>query len=101
MRKAYKSHYDWLEDHLQKFFEQAGAKWENNGIIVAHGDKCSSYQTGWEAVGIPFEHGVAIYLLSYISPFNTEVRDTPNGWVPPNRWVVDNYSRFKPLLPAP
>jgi len=39
------SHYAWLENHLQHFFDQvlpthyAGV----SGLIVAHGDKCEQY----------------------------------------------------------
>jgi len=95
------NHYDYLDEHLPAFFEAVGVAWEGNGgIIVAHGDKCSSYKDGWEEAGIPFPHGAAIYLLSYCHPYSLEVRDTPDGeWVPPKDWVKANYDRFKAHLP--
>jgi hypothetical protein len=78
-----------------------GDKWDiNAGIIVAHGDKCYSYQDIWDKYGIPFEHGVAVYLLTYMRPWGLESRDTEDGWKPPHEWVIENYDRFKEFLPA-
>lgn len=94
------SHYNYLEENLQKFFEANGVNWQyNKGIIVAHGDKCESYKQKWLSADIPFPQGVAIYLIAYNAPFSAEVRDTKNGWVDPGQWVVDNASRFLPTLP--
>lgn len=92
-----KSHYDWLDENLSTFFEKLNLK--VCGDILAHGDKCYCYRTTWEQVGIPFPHGVAIYLLTYRNPFSSTVRDTINGWVKPDQWVIDNYEKFKPFLP--
>jgi hypothetical protein len=87
------SHYKWLDVNLKQFFANVGIDMErgNGGIISAHGDKGYSYRDEWERAGIPFEHGMAIFLLSYITPFANEVRDTPGGWVPPVKWVLANY----------
>lgn len=94
------SHYDYLRDHLPTFFDQLDVGWEGNeGIIVAHGDKCYGYRERWADVGITFDHGTAIYLLSYVSPYAREVRDTSDGWVDPGQWVIDNYDRFMTALP--
>lgn len=78
-----------------------GLEWEyNRGIIVAHGDKCYGYRDIWNAEGIPFAHGVAMYLLTYCYPFDHEVRQTEErGWVDPYKWVIENYPRYKDLLP--
>jgi len=94
------SHYAWLENHLQQFFDQvlpthyAGV----SGLIVAHGDKCEQYKVEWARQGIPFNHGVALYLLTRVAPYCDQVRDTPTGWVAPAAWVVANYDRFRSLL---
>ena len=95
------SHYDYLDEHLPAFFEAVGVAWEGNaGIVLAHGDKCYTYHYEWEEAGIPFAHGLAIYLLSYCYPYSQEVRETPDGgWVPPKDWVRANYDRFKAHLP--
>lgn len=94
------NHYDYLEAHLPEFFRAIGLGWEANaGIISAHGDKAYSYRYTWEELGIPFAHGVALYLLTYCYPFDLEVRQTEGGWVAPKDWVVDNYERFKYHLP--
>ena len=78
------SHYTWLDEHLPLIFEKAGLNFDiNAGIISCQGDKCYSYRSRWEEAGIPFEYGVAIYLMSYLRPYSQEVRDTKNGWVDP------------------
>ncbi len=95
------SHYDYLDRHLGAFFERVGLPAVRaRGMGVAHGDKCYGYREGWDRAGIPFAHGVSIYLLSYVWPFTQEVRETPTGWVAPQCWVLSNYDRFKGLLPA-
>ncbi len=96
----YANHYTYLDEHLPAFFEALDVSWvDHAGIVVSHGDKCYQYRSGWEKAGIPFTHGAAIYLLSYVYPYSAEVRDTLEGWVPPKDWVVANYDRFKKYLP--
>jgi hypothetical protein len=91
------NHYDWLEKHLPAFFAKLEIPYPR-GIIVAHGDKCSSYKAQFERAGIPFEKGVALYLLTYCSPFSKESRETANGWVAPVDWIIANKDRFLPLM---
>lgn len=95
------NHYNWLELYLRQFFKAAGLRdGEEVGMASAHGDKCYGYRTEWAAAGIPFPHGVAIYLLTYTSGYASEVRNTQsNGWVAPKDWVVSNYLRFQGMLP--
>ena len=96
-----RNHYTWLTHHLPEFFANVGLPPAAVcGVITAHGDKCYSYRPAWEKYGIPFEHAVAIYLLSYYHPWSLTVRETDNGWVAPYQWVCDRYQLFKPLLPA-
>lgn len=92
------SHYDWLEENFQVFLNRLGAE-ASNGLIIAHGDKCYQYRDDWAAKGIPFPHGVAMYLLLSMNPYCKEVRQTINGWVDPRHWVINNYDRFKEHLP--
>jgi len=92
------NHYKWLEQNLQSFFTAIGIDC-SNGIIISHGDKCYSYEHKWNDAGIPFEHGVAIFLLSYLSPYNKEVRETSNGWVKPDDWVIAKYPEMRRFLP--
>lgn len=93
------SHYDWLDENLESFFEKAGiGNQYHPSVIGAHGDKCYGYKFQWEKAGIPFEHGVAIYLLTYFNPYSEETRETENGWVDVSKWVVENYERFKPFF---
>lgn len=101
VRKIPRSHYDYLDEHLESFFKAVGLNWDTygRGIIVVHGDKCSGYRYLWEEAGIPFPHGVALYLLTHCYPFDLEVRQTAWGWVSPQQWVLDNYQRFREHLP--
>ena len=95
----FENHYIWLEKHLPKFLEKLGIDFNHcPGIIKAHGDKCYSYRYLWKGNNIPFSHGVALYLLTYLPPYSAEVRETNKGWVAPNQWVIDNYQEFLPLL---
>jgi len=98
--KPFRSHYDWLEANLPEFASNLGIDPSRlTGCIVAHGDKCYSYRDGWAKAGIPFEHGVALYFLTYLNPWHSECHETPVGWVAPNLWVKENYSRFVKQLP--
>ena len=97
------SHYDWLDENLTTFLQNLGmskdeAEW-NRGLISAHGDKCYTYREQWQKAGLAFEHGVAIYLLTYLQPWSKEIRETENGWVAPVDWVMENKDRFLKYLP--
>lgn len=101
------NHYDYLEQHFEAFYFKLceaekllhSIEAVNRGIIVAHGDKCYQYKAEWERGGLAFEHGTAIYLLTYIWPWSSEVRETATGWVAPATWVLQNAERFRPYLP--
>ncbi len=96
-----KSHYDWLGEHLTTFLTNLNFPYpdQRTSWISAHGDKCYNYKQRWKEHGVPFDHGVAIYLLSYHRPYSVEVRETENGWVDPVTWVINNYDRFNKFLP--
>lgn len=96
------NHYDWLREYLWDFLEAVDVNVDFcGGIISAHGDKCYGYKHQWAEAGIPFEHGVAIYLLTFVAPYGHEVRQRDDGWVNAADWVVDNYDRFKDHLAKP
>lgn len=98
------SHYQDLEKYGPKFFQSLGLKIYGSefdlsairSLNSAEGDKCYGYRSDWEAAGIPFWHGVAIYYLTKMKPYSDECRDVRDlGWVPPGEWVKKNYERFK------
>lgn len=106
----YINHYSWLEKHLPTIFDipelEIPGGWNANaGIITAHGDKAYGYRDEWEKYSIPFTHGVALYLMTYVQPFSRECREVPvqgtddTEWVPPEKWVIRNYYRFAKHLP--
>ena len=65
------SHYKWLDQNFPKFCAKIGVDFERRcpGIVTCHGDKCYGYESYWKEHGISFEHGVAIFLLSYLRPW--------------------------------
>lgn len=93
------NHYDYLEENFEKFLTILGYPTlfqENAGVIVSHGDKCYGYRGAWEEAGIPFHHGVALYLLTYLRPWSEEVRDIFNPFcMPAKDWVVREYEVFR------
>jgi len=101
-KMRYQNHYDYLDKNLKEFFKKCGlSNFDQScykGIISAHGDKAYGYRDIFEKNGINFYHGVAIYLLTYCNPYAKEVRDTKDGWVPVEDWIVKNKDKFLPLL---
>ncbi len=97
------NHYTWLRENLTTFLKNLNFPYpdQRDGWISAHGDKCYGYRNKWEEHRIPFEHGVAIYLLTYHRPYSTEVRETKEGWINPDTWIINNYQRFREYLPEP
>jgi len=96
----YKNHYDYLEKHLPTIFKTVGINWDwNGGIIGAHGDKGYCYKNKWEKAGIDFCHGMVLYLMTYCQPYSDDVRQTKEGFKDPSEWVIENYNKFKNILP--
>lgn len=96
------SHYKWLRLHLKDFMVKCNIREDLiyvDGILSSSGDKCYGFEKMWRDNGIPFCHGIAIYLLTIFKPYSKECRNTDNGWVDPEKWVIDNYNHFKPFLP--
>ena len=94
------SHYEWLEKNLETIFDNLSLDYSHHcGIIRYHGDKAYSYRDMWKKEGIHFFHGMAMYLLSYVLPFSNECRQTKQGWVPVETWVIDKYKQFKKHFP--
>lgn len=90
------SHYDYLELVLNNFWKHVFGKslrdtW-NAGIIGAHGDKGYGYKRNWEKAGVPFNHGMLLFLLTYTS----ELGDTPKH--ESCQWVINNYQKYLPMI---
>lgn len=100
--RALGPHHEWLEENLAIFFRGLGQmRVDRAALISDHGNKCEPFREKWDAAGIPFCHGVAIYLLSYTYPYNTQVRETKDGWSDVETWVMNNYAKFRGYLPPP
>ena len=91
------NHYKWLDKHLPTFWYAVfGASLEDTGcagIVSAHGDKGYQYKGEWERAGIPFPHGMALYLMTY-----TDKMDRPKH--ESSEWVIENYTHYVDLLPT-
>lgn len=90
------SHYKFLDEHLAKFWTEAGAgnmtKGDASGMSGSHGDKGYQYADEWEERGIHFYHGMMLYMLTYSS-----LMDMPKH--KSSEWVAKNYLRFRSILP--
>lgn len=90
IRAADPSHYDYLSHFYAHICEILDVRDHYNGSFSSNGDKMSQYRDVWEKAGIPWFHGAVCYMLMD-SVYTKEVRTTPNGWVDPAKWVIDNY----------
>lgn len=92
LRLRYESHYDYLDAMLEPFwmlvFAASPAATNCAGIVTAHGDKGYSYRDEWQDAGIPFEHGMLLYLLTYTSERGETLKQQSH------KWVIDNYARY-------
>lgn len=90
------NHYKWLDKHLETFwqavFGQSLAESGCAGIVSAHGDKGYQYESDWEDAGIPFPHGMAMYMLTYTNKMDRPKHESCE-------WVIDNYHWYVDLLP--
>jgi hypothetical protein len=76
------NHYEWLEKYLPRIFENFKLNYEPyEGCVTAHGDKCYQYKDEWEAAGIHFFHGCALYMLSFDTTYMTYPRNKVCDWV--------------------
>lgn len=64
-------------------------------IIICDSDKCTQYRGTWESKGIPYEHGVMIYLITKMRPYSDEARVT----ISPCNFVIEHYDEFKKFIP--
>ena len=64
-------------------------------IIICDSDKCTQYKEVWERHGIPFEHGVMVYLITKMKPYSDEARKTISA----SNFVIKYYEHFKKFMP--
>jgi hypothetical protein len=69
-------------------------------FLSTAGDKCYSYKAKWNKNGISFHYGVMIYMLTYIFPYSSQVRETEKGWVDVSTWVIDNFKNNSNITKA-
>jgi hypothetical protein len=84
------SHYTFIEKYGEQFSKEIGVP-NIADMLSSHGDKAYGYRDAWKKARIPFAKGVMIFLLSYIDPYSSSVRDTVEGWVDIDEWVIKMY----------
>ena len=89
------NHYEYLKENLNNIFHKIGIQGSKTGMIAAHGDKAYGYEDEWNKAGVPFNHGVVVYFLTYLKPWSETVRETKNGWIAPGPWVIKTYFELK------
>lgn len=90
------NHYKWLDKHLDSFwmlvFNEQLCDSGCAGIISSHGDKGYQYRDEWNENGIPFPHGMALYMLTYTNKMDKPKHESCE-------WVIENYPKYKTFLP--
>lgn len=90
------NYYIWLEKNLSTFLEKNGIDpLYDKGLIRVFGTRCQEYREFWKLRGIPFVHGLAIYMISKLSPYEEEVQHSHGQGITTYQWVYLNYDRFK------
>lgn len=89
-------HYNYLEivigDFWKRIFNKTTAEMWCDGIITSHGDKAYGYRYCWEEVGISFNRGVLLFLLTYTKLLG----DTPKH--KSREWVMEKYQEYLPHI---
>ena len=89
------SHYHYLELVIEEFWNEVfGRSLKETGcggIITAHGDKCRQYNDAWSDAGINEYRGALLYMLTYTNLMDRPKHDSC-------QWVIDNYSKYYPVI---
>jgi len=86
---------DHIEAKLPSFLKLLGIQIHVPGIVSAHGDKVSQYNYQLEEANIALDYGYCLLMLTYLTPYDRECRETDTGWVSPISWVIANKTRFE------
>ena len=54
-------------------------------------DKAYGYKRQWEKAGVPFNHGVLLFLLTYTSEMDREKCES-------DQFVIDKYQHYLPMI---
>jgi len=77
---------------LQVFGKTPSEMWFG-GIISAHGDKGSGYETEWKDNNISYCRGMLMYLLTWTTEMTEEKFKS-------SQWVIDRYQYYLPMIEA-
>lgn len=90
--------YDTLNRNFPIFLKNIGKEDQvqyAESIIICDSDKCACYREIWKTHGIPYEHGVMIYLITKMKPYSDEARNTISA----SDFVIKYYEHFKKFMP--
>ena len=93
------NHYQFIDKYGGIFSKRLGLRYSISNLSSAHGDKAYCYRSKWTENGIPFNHGVCIFLMSYMREYDdVEVGNTPNGYIPVVDWVIKKYKEIQSIF---
>lgn len=96
-RFDFSNHYAYLNMLLNPFWQEVFGKTASEmfcgGMPSAHGDKAYGYKDAWRKAGIPFRHGVLLFLLTYTKVMDEEKHKS-------EQWVIDHYQEYLPRILA-
>lgn len=93
------NHHRWLDQHFIEFATHPkvlGSRFSEEylkTIRELNCNDCESYRNLWHENGIPFAHGVAMYLLLCLGKYDLLDEDA-------GQWIVEFYDQFRPYFPA-
>jgi hypothetical protein len=84
---SYYNHYEYVERHGAAFSQSLGLRENIATFLSAHGDKCMMLKIKARDAGYHQGKAVLVYLLTYVSPYSKQIRET-DVWVDPYAWCL-------------
>ena len=92
------AHYNYVETVSEEFSTKLSLNYNIHLSLSAHGDKARQYKDIAENLGIPYGKLLLVYLLSYESGWSNQVRETENGWVSIEDWLIEKLTKDQKII---
>lgn len=92
--------YKYVVDVSSMLCQQLGIKDPLSLMLTAHGDKARQYKWIGDENNIPYGKILLTYLLSHEYPYSNSVRNTENGWVSVEDWLLEKTTKEGPVKQA-
>lgn len=90
--------YHYVEKVSEQFSKTLGLKSPIHLSLTAHGDKARQYKNIAQELNVPYGKLLLVYLLSYEYGWLDQVRQTENGWVPIEDWLVEKLTKDQQVM---